>query len=191
MFISSRMSQETANSYWSFSPDKAQDSNRACNWLPTRNHIEQTAKNEKISHLQSRAKRLLYLSGSSLWIEQNWPSTFTSQPNTASQFKLYIDPHRVISKASEESVRQSVHKSMKSKLFFVSGVRKTTQIYVLILQMFASLGANGPKSTKARPIARRIVVATLVLLAMLADCDSPWHEDCASCDSMASGLLLH
>jgi hypothetical protein len=78
---------------------------------------------------------------------------------------------------------------MKSKLFFVSGVGKTTQIYVLELQIFASLGANGPKSTKARPIARHIVVDTLVLLAMLAGCDSPWYEDCASCGSTASGLL--
>jgi hypothetical protein len=78
---------------------------------------------------------------------------------------------------------------MKSKLFFVSGVGKTTQIYVLVLQIFASLGANGPKSTKTRPIARHIVVYTSVLLAMMAGCDSPCCEDCASCDSIASGLL--
>jgi hypothetical protein len=77
---------------------------------------------------------------------------------------------------------------VKTKLFSVSGVGKT-QIYVLVLQMFASLGANGPKSTKATPVARRIVVDTLVLLAMLTDCDSPWYEDCASCDAIASGLL--
>jgi formate dehydrogenase maturation protein FdhE len=145
--------------------------------------MEQISKIKKRSHLQRRAKRLLYLSESNKIDPQNLLH-YQIQLHSSS----YMSTLTIISKVSEESVRQSI-RQWNQNCLSSQELGKQHRFMFWHYKSFASLGANGPKSTKATPIARRIVVHTLVLPAMLAGCDSPWYEDCASCDSMASGLL--